>query len=129
MWAIALVTLNPPDFLLNSSSLHLYSNQRRSSVLENASVFQKTHSDQYYRSKCAAYVRLLDFLQDNGLALQFMFQNDWPCKSRLTQCSHIVSNPFMKVTSAEMPFPTPPKFRFKDPIFLYKPQFTFPRDV
>jgi hypothetical protein len=30
---------------------------------------------------------------------------------------------------AEMPFPTPRKFRFKDPIFLYKPQFTFPRDV
>jgi hypothetical protein len=57
------------------------------------------------------------------------FLNDRPCKSRLELCSRIVSNPFMKVTSAEMPFPAPPKLRFKDPIFPNKPQFTFPQDV
>ena len=57
------------------------------------------------------------------------FLNDRPCKSRLELCSRIVSNPFMKVTSAEMPFPAPPKLRFKDPIFPNKPQFTLPQDV
>ncbi len=32
-------------------------------------------------------------------------------------------------TSAEMPFPAPPKLRFKDPISPNKNQFTFPQDV
>jgi hypothetical protein len=35
----------------------------------------------------------------------------------------------MKAASDEMPFPTLPKFRFKDPVFPKKPQFTFPYDV
>jgi hypothetical protein len=35
----------------------------------------------------------------------------------------------MKAASAEMPFPTPPKFRFNDLIFPKKPQFTFSQDV
>ena len=61
--------------------------------------------------------------------LPISFYNDWPCKSILELCSRIVSNPVMKATSAEMPFPTPPKFRFKRPIFFKKPQFTFPHDV
>ena len=61
--------------------------------------------------------------------LLISFQNDRPCKSRLELCSRIISNPVMTATSAELPFPTPPKFRFNDPIFTKKPQFTFPFDV
>ena len=61
--------------------------------------------------------------------LPISFKNDRQCKRRLELCSRIVSNPVMKATSAEMPFPTPPKFTFKDPIFPKKPQFTFPQDV
>jgi hypothetical protein len=57
------------------------------------------------------------------------FLNDRPCKSRSELCSRIVSNPVLKANSAEMPLPTEPKFRFKDPISSNKLQFTFPQDV
>ncbi len=60
--AIALVTLNPPEFLWNSSSLQLYSIQHRSTVLDCASFFQKSHSDWYYGPKWAAYLHLLESL-------------------------------------------------------------------
>ena len=42
--------------------------------LDNASFFQKSHSDQYYRSQCAPSLHLLVFFHNHGLVLHFVYK-------------------------------------------------------
>ena len=74
MWDIALITVSSPDFLWISCPFHLHSIQLRSPQPVTLHFLGNSHSEQWYRSKCAPSLHLLGLLQDEGLIFWFPFK-------------------------------------------------------